>query len=75
MPAWTHAPSGMRSATSSAMRWSTASGTGGGTSTSGRSTSHHPATCERCKALRPMVRGIRALASRKNGTLPMNGAT
>jgi hypothetical protein len=57
------------------MRRSSGDGTEGGISTSGRSTSVQPATWLTCTWLRPKVRGIRPLTSRKNGTLPMNGAT
>ena len=42
-------------------------GSGGGTSTSGRSTSVQPATWLTCTWFRPNVRGMRAFTSRKNG--------
>ncbi len=75
MPAWMQAPSSIRSATWAAMRRSHSSGSEGSISTSGRSTSHQPATWDRWMALRPIVRGMRGFASTKKGTRPMNGAT
>ena len=57
------------------MRSSTVDGAAGGTSTSGRSTSTQPATWLLWIWLRPNVRGIRWFTSRKNGTVPMKGAT
>ena len=75
MPTWTVAPSGMRSATWAAMRSSRSFTSGGGTSSSGRSTSTQPATWDTCSWFRPNVRGIWALVSRKNGTWPMKDAT
>ena len=47
----------------------------GATSTSGRSTSVQPTTWLTCTWLRPNVRGIRGLASRKKRARPMNDAT
>ena len=73
MPACRVAPSGTRSATWAAMAWSTSPAGTGATSTSGRSTSVHPTTWLTWTWLRPNVRGMRALTSRKNGTRPMNG--
>ena len=69
MPTCSVAPSGIRSTMRAAIARSRSSGTAGGTSTSGRSASQQPSTCETCSWLRPKVRGMRALTSRKNGTL------
>ena len=74
IPAWMVAPSGMRSATKAAIRWSIDDGADGAMATNGRSTSVQPVTWLTCTWLRPNVRGIRAFTSRKNGTRPMNGA-
>ncbi len=75
MPAWMVAPSGIRSATCAAIRWSTTDGADGGTSTRGRSTSTHPSTWLTWSWLPPKVRGICSFTSRKNGARPMKGAT
>ena len=75
MPVWIVAPFGIRSATKAAIRSSIALRDGGGTSTSGRSTSTHPTTWLTWIWLRPNVRGIWALASRKNRARPMNDDT
>jgi hypothetical protein len=57
------------------MARSTSPGIAGLASISGRSTTVQPATWLAWTWLRPKVRGIRSLTSRKNGTRPMNGAT
>ena len=75
MPAWIVARSGTRSAISAAIAWSIGSGSIGGTSTSGRSVRDHPSTWLTCTELRPNVRGICSLTSRKIGQRPTNEAT
>ena len=75
MPICSVARSGMCSTTAAAMRRSRSFGATGGTSTSGRDDSHHPTTCETWIWLRPNVRGICGLASRKNGARPISEAT
>jgi hypothetical protein len=75
MPIWMVAPSGMRSAISSPMTRSPGRASTRGTSTSGRSDVHHPATCEWWMVLAPWVRGMCGVASRKNGTRPISRAT
>ena len=75
MPIWMVAPSGMRSATRAAMR-SSMSSLGAGGDLEQRSVDLAPAgDLETCSWLRPNVRGIRGLASRKNRARPMNDAT
>ena len=64
MPICSVAPSGTRSAMNAAILWSSSPGTAGGTSTSGRSTWHQPASSLMCTMLPPIVRGIRSLTSR-----------
>ena len=75
MPVWMVAPLGIRSATNAAMRSSMSVRCGAATSTRGRSTSTQPRIWLTWSWLRPNVRGIRALASRKNLARPMNDAT
>ncbi len=75
MPDWIVAPSGMRAAMNLAICSSTGLGSAGGTSTRGRSTSTQPLTWLTWSWLRPKVRGICWLASRKNGARPMSDDT
>ena len=75
MPIWMVAPLGIRSATNPAIRSSTRVGSGGVSSTRGRSTSTQPRIWLTWSWLRPNVRGIWALASRKNLARPMNDDT
>ncbi|MFH8555865.1 hypothetical protein ACH4FE_19935 [Streptomyces celluloflavus] len=53
---------------------SRSSGSGGAVSGSSRSARHQPSTWLMCTWFCPKVRGICALASRKNGASPMNAA-
>ena len=75
MPVWMVAPLGIRSATNAAIRSSIDRAVRAATSTRGRSTSTQPRIWLTWSWLRPNVRGIRALASRKNLARPMNDAT
>jgi hypothetical protein len=75
MPTCSVARSGIRFATVVPMRRSRSLGCAGGTSISGCADWHHPTTCETWIWLNPKVRGIRGLASRKNGTRPISDAT
>ena len=70
MPVWIVAPFGIRSATNSAIGVDLA-GAVGGTSTSGRSTRHQPSTWETWSWLRPNVRGMCSVTSRKKRPRPM----
>ena len=67
-------PSGIRSATSSAIRRSRSPAAGAGNSTSSKPDSQKPTMSETCSWLAPNVRGIRALTSTKNGTSPIIAA-
>ena len=71
MPVWIVAPSGIRSATRPAITWSTVSGCRGGTAISGRSLWHQPTTWLTWSWLRPNVRGMCSVTSRKNRARPM----
>ena len=76
IPVWMVAPLGIRSATKRGdpvvdRRCAAVAAT----STRGRSTSTQPRIWLTWSWLRPNVRGIRALASRKNLARPMNDAT
>jgi hypothetical protein len=71
MPVWRVAPFGMRSATNPAIVWSSGPGWRGGMLTSGRSLWHQPTTWLTCNWLRPNVRGMCSVTSRKTRARPM----
>ena len=75
IPVCSVARCGIRSATCPAICSSSSVRAGAPTSTSGRSTSTQPSTWLTWIWLRPNVRGIWALASRKNRARPMNEVT